>query len=349
MQLHKNPRVITLAAELGVGTGNPVTGITSLCIRKITAIVKKCGGVRSIAELEALVCRELRLVFEEAWSDEDLESIITKYVRLGEIAFLALRSGFDQGKFGTLMQRRHIDATSHDRYVAIIDCRGDKAHRRFFTRWHEIAHLLTSTRQILLPFNRSPERDPVEQVIDIVAAEVGFYPPLFVPILRQELGSRELTFDVVEQVRESACPEASFQSTLSACVRHAPHPTLLVEATLGLKRDEERALAQSSLFPAEAPTPKLRAVTVIPNDAARASGLRIHSNMRVPEESVMYFDISRDADTVEEHVGPENLAIWTDSVGNHLEAQPVRIQARRSGHRVVALVTPLRASTKPTS
>ena len=60
--------------------------------------------------------------------------------------------------------------------MAVIDCRGGKLARRFFTRWHEIAHRLTThaDRGDEEPAYRS-EHDPIERMMDEIAGHVGFY------------------------------------------------------------------------------------------------------------------------------------------------------------------------------
>ena len=53
--------------------------------------------------------------------------------------------------YGALVQRRNAGPTDPDRFVAVIDSRGGKLARRFFTRWHEIAHRLTTDADMLEP------------------------------------------------------------------------------------------------------------------------------------------------------------------------------------------------------
>src|ERR1051325_647483 len=208
-KLDSEQEVLKIAAGLKVDwQQNAVQNIIALCHEKISKWLKGAPKIRSIRELEVLVCQKVKLVFEEVRSDEDLTEIVRKYLGLGEPIFATLKSDLDEKTFATLIERRKIDGNSNDRYVAVIDCRGNKAARRFFTRWHEIAHLLTLQGQLELPLHRSTtDQNPTERLMDTIAGEIGFYDPFFPPILREEVAKeRGLTFAAVERIRERFCP-----------------------------------------------------------------------------------------------------------------------------------------------
>ena len=104
--------------------------------------------------------------------------------------------------------------------------------RRFFTRWHEIAHRLTThaDRRRTEPAYRS-EHDPIERLMDEIAGHVGFYGPIFDPAFRAAHGGKALlTFETVEAVIDGGFPDASFQATLFACTRKLPTPVIYLEA-----------------------------------------------------------------------------------------------------------------------
>src|SRR5690349_16741715 len=131
-KLDREQEIIQLAAGLKVDwQQNAVRNIIALCHQKISVWLKNSPKIHSICELEELVCRKLKLVFESVRSDEDLTKIIRKYVGLGEPVFRTLKADLDDKTFATLIERRKIDGRSHDRYVAVIDCRGEKGARRF--------------------------------------------------------------------------------------------------------------------------------------------------------------------------------------------------------------------------
>jgi hypothetical protein len=339
------PAIMRMASELELDwRRDPVSEIIAYCVRKITGWLKDFGPVHTVADLEGRICERLRLVFEEVWADDELEQVVAKYIGLGEPVFATLRHDLDETTYGACLERRSITGNSYDRYVAVIDCRGGKGNRRYFTKWHEIAHLLTLTRQLELPFHRSTDRCPVERLMDKIAGEIGFYDPIFRPAVAEavrEVGS--LTFEVVDAVRVEHCPDASFQATLIACARRAPGPAVYVEAEMAYKKQELARLrsGQHDLFPRERPAPQLRARVVVPNDKAKAAGLRIDRNMRVPEDSVIHslwvrgegLEAGIDAD------GVESLRDWKHSNGDAVGDLDVRVEARLVPDKVIALVT----------
>lgn len=346
-KLDSEKDIIKLAAGLKVDwQKNAVQNIISLCHEKISKWLKSAPPVRSIKQLEALVCKKLRLVFHEVWNDEQLADVIRKYVQLGEGIFATLKHDLNEKTFATLIERRKIDALSEDRYVAVIDCRGQKGARRFFTRWHEIAHLLTFQGQLELPLHRSTtQKDATERLMDVIAGEIGFYVPIFMPILSQEVAKDDgLNFETVDRIRERFCSEASYHSTLNASISRANLPALLITIGLGYKREEERQLksSQDEMFPVERPTSKLRVLTVASSAVARGTKLQIHRNMQVPEKSLlfrMFFNPDED-----EATGTENLGIWRHtSDGRSLARIEVSIQARRIENTVIAIISPAHA------
>jgi len=342
-KLSQEKEVVQLAAVLQVDwRQNAVENIINLCQSKIASWLPKSSKLSSIQELERIVCQKLKLVFEMVWNDDDLTQIIRKYLNLGEPIFGTLKADLDDKTFATLIERRKVNASSPDRYVAVVDCRGVKAARRFFTRWHEIAHLLTLHGQLELPLHRST-KSPTERLMDAIAGEIGFFDPLFNPILVEEMRKEgRLSLTVVESVRERFCPEASFQATLNACVKRCGSPVVVLEVGLGLKKKEEKTLksCQGELIPSEPPKAKLRVLSVVGNKWATKSNLMIHRNMQVPTSSLihkLYFQ--GDPNMVSEGAGYENLAIWRHSDGTALGNIGMFIQAKKLQDSVVAIVT----------
>lgn len=339
--------IYSLAEELGVSGDAPVSGILDYCHRRIDAWVAESGGVKNIDALELLVTQKLQMVFEEIRTEDDWERLKEVYARgKKEFVFGAIRTRFDDDQdltYGALVQRRNATASDPDRFVAVIDCRGSKLARRFFTRWHEIAHRLTTHTDMPEPVYRS-EHDPIERLMDEIAGHVGFYDPLFRPVYQQALLNRShLNFGMVEAIISEAFPAASFQSTLFACVRRLPTPVVYLEATLAHKKDTKGKLATPSLFDDEPPPGELRAVKVIPNKAALQDGFTIPDNMRVPADSVIHSLF--DADPVTDGNGEECLSQW-ESQGRSLGRCAVVVEARKVPGRVIAIVQPVEAMKK---
>jgi len=338
------PEIFSLADELGVGGAAPVNGILDYCHRRIDAWVAEAGGVPNIDALEALVTQKLQMVFEEIRTDEDFDRIADEYARKKkDPVFGSLRFQFNHAEnpiYGMLLQRK-TTTDALDRFVAVIDCRGSKLARRFFTRWHEIAHRLTTHTDMPEPVYRS-EHDPIERMMDEIAGHVGFYDPLFQPAYQQaNLGQPHLKFGTIETIINDAFPTASFQSTLFACTRRLPTPVVYLEATLAHKKDVKRRLATPSLFDDDPPLGELRAVKVIPNKAAQQDGFTIPTNMRVPAASVIHSLF--DADPMTDGNGEECLSQW-ESQGRSLGRRAVVVEARKVPDRVIAIVQPVEAA-----
>ena len=245
------------------------------------------------------------MVFEEIRSDADFDRITDQYARAKkDPVFATMRLRFDDAEnptYGALVKRKNVADDAPDRFVAVIDCRGTKLARRFFTRWHEIAHRLTThaDQGATEPAYRS-EHDPIERMMDEIAGHVGFYGPFFEPVFREaHAGKALLTFETVKAVRQSGFPEASFQATLNACAKRLPTPVVYLEAAIAYKKAVKKRIEDDSpgLFGKEEPPEgQLRAVTVVANDAAHQEKFMIPNNMRVPESSVIRSLFVADAD-----------------------------------------------------
>lgn len=345
-RLADEPEIITLASELGLDWRvNAVTEVVNFCLAKIAKWAKEHGPIATLAELERVVCGAIGLVFEEIHQDPDLERIVEKYVGLREFGFAALRDDFDESTFAAVLRRNNVTSDAPDRFVAVIDYRGSKAARAFFSRWHEIAHLLTLPHQREFVFHRSTTtRPPTERLMDQIAGEIGFYDPIFGPAVAGAVrDAGTLSFEVVEAIRVEHCPNASFQATLIACVARAPVAAIYIEAETRYKKLELAHIrsGQGDLFPADRPIPKLRACVAVPNDEARAAGLRIDRNMQVPEESVIHslWVVGEGSDDLIHAEAVESLGDWKHSDGEAVGHLDVRIEARRVRDKVIALVT----------
>lgn len=347
-RLDSAPEIVTLASELGIDWRNsPVRNIVNFCLHKIALWLKESGPLTCIVELQELACQRLSLVFEEVWDDEDLDRIIRKYVNAGEPAFAYLKRDLDEKTYATLLERHNITGMASDRYVAVIDCRGEKAARRFFSRWHEIAHLLTLVRQLELPFTHRSQDDnsPLERMMDTVAGEIGFYEPLFSLVINDVMSAAgRFSFGAAEQIRTRFAPEASFQSTLFASIRFLSEPVLYVEAAMGLKKHEQalERSRQMNLLPIAPPVAKLRVVSVIQNEAAKRHNFRVDRNMMVPSNSLIATHFGRPE--LPSCVGCEDFSIWRHSNGQAVGRGLIHIETRFQGNHVVALVQPAAAA-----
>jgi hypothetical protein len=309
-----------------------VSEILSHVKRRVRNVAQKFSSA-TLNDLLTATAEEVRTVFKEIHSNEDLENLQSTYFALGETGFANLHNELDPRGYAITLKR--INPAKWDRaYVSVIDCRGDKAFRTYFSKWHELAHLLTLTQQTRLVFRRTHATalvDAEEGLMDLIAGEVGFLAD-FIP----SHGFGDISFEMIESVRRQVSPDASYQAASIGIVRALPRPCILLEARLALKKSEERNKAQLRLaIPVHVePTASLRAVHVTTNQAARDIGIYLPKNWKVPPESVVaaVFKFGGSARA------QETLGWWRTSSGARLPNCQVKVEARRVGDSVIALL-----------
>jgi hypothetical protein len=343
--LFLDPKVISLANTLQANGPDAVAAIRRFCQKRIHHLIRGVGKIVSVQALAKIVCEKLNLFVHEVWSDVDLRSVVNLYLEQGERVFAFLETDLRPDTYGVLM-RLQKPTNSGFRWVAVVDCRGEKQHRRFFTLWHEIVHRITAVDQYELPFHRTfvgaVNKDPIEKLTDIVAGDLGFFEPLFVPVLVREVAAaKRLDFDAVERVRSEFCPEASFEATLNACVSRVDYPMILVKARMALKKSERDRInsPQQYLFPPARPNPQLRAVSAVANEAAKKVSFHIPANMRIPKSSIIMRLFLEQEPLIGQGEASENLKYWTSSDGGSLSACRVNVHAKKIYDQVFALIS----------
>lgn len=338
--LKSSVAVHTLARDLGiVHPTDPVSQIVGYCEERVRKFLKEFPDAQGLTGLLDLVAARVQTCFRVVKTDDELLSLRDEYLRRGETAFANLTQELGPDVFGmtlSLQKRQPWELP----FVSIIDGRGEKIWRGYFTKWHELAHLLTLTSQSRLAFKRTHRTEiasPEESLMDIIAGRFAFYAPV---IRKHARGA--ISFEAIENLRQQLCPEASKQSSVIGIMEAWSSPCLLVTAEMGLKKGEQTGLNQRRFGFSKDPESKLRATRVKANDEARGAGFKIFENMRVPEQSVI-FRVHGDALSYGDQ--REDLSWWKTSDGTVLSARPVRVEARRStgdfGDFVEALISPL--------
>lgn len=337
--LRSSLQLSRLAQELGVPVKiNPVDGIMNFCEQRISQLMCDFPDCATPAEMLNCIAAKVQIIFEEVESDDDLHRIVKKYVAMGEMGFLILEEELSGETFGITIKRQRREEWE-PLYVAVIDCRGDKSARAYYTKWHEIAHVLTLTDETRTSFRRTHSslsvEDPEERMMDMIAGKLGFHPTMTSKFMR---AYDEISFEAVDELREHLCPGASRQASLINFARFWHKPCVLVNAAMSLKKQQEAATNQQGFFFHEEPKEELRAVRVTRSDAAREVKFAVHPNWRVPERSVIHRAYFGDVDCAE---AIENLNWWETSSGSRLDNQQVRVQARRTRDCVHALIVPV--------
>jgi len=336
-KLDKSSVIRTLAMDLGIKkVNNPVEDILKLCEKRIKKILKEFPDCNTLQGLLDAVAAKMNTEFFEIRYDADLENIKSRFIRKGEKIFANLETELDDEVLGITFKRTKREPWERQ-FVSVIDCRGSKGFRAYFTKWHEIAHLLVLTGQQRLKFMRtnlkSSNVDPEEAMVDIIAGRFGFYPPF----IQKKAYDCDLTFERIDEMRAELCPESSFQAALIGFVKAWPEPCILVYCELALKENEKASLAQQRSDFHDGPVPLLRATKITLNRAAIESSFRIHRNMRVPTSSVIYNLHEGYEDFAE---AEENLSMWESSGGKKLNNIPIIVRAQRYGSGIFILICP---------
>lgn len=348
-QLGREPQIVKLAKDLGLDwRGDCLGTIRGYALAQIDRIIR--GSPIPIASLDLLrwvVADKFRLKLEFIYTDDDIERIVNDYPDFHPLLRRRLVHEFvNSGTEGITLERDASDPRVF-RYLAVVDARGDRAPRAYFTAWHEVAHLLLHPAQFPFPgFRRTPSeaqrsKDPLESLVDHVTGRVAFYPPLFRPTLERTLEERgELTFDALDVIREAAAPTASLFATAMGAVHLLNEPALFVTAELALKAEEHRfsrGAQQTFEFALVGVEEKLRVTIVAPNDLVLGSSIEIRRNMRVPDGSALVTAYKSATDIT--LCGDEDQKSWETSHGGPLAPLALRVQAARRGRYVYGLIT----------
>jgi hypothetical protein len=316
-----NSAIAEIAAQLGLVTrGDSAAAIVEWCQAKTAAFMTEYGGCGDCDELLALCAQKTGTRFEVIDTLEALDALVRTFLAHGENQFATLESEFERGVLGVTFRLRRPNPWDCP-FVSVIDARGERRHRAWFTRWHELGHLLTLATSSRPSFCRThvPElmRDPEELLVDRIAGACAFHPELVKP-----LADSALTFHKLESVRTRLCPQASIQSAQIGLVQAWPSACLLLDCCWASRRGDLREKEQ------------LRAVKVIANHAARQARLRIHPNMRVPEQSIIHKSCATAG--IMDRV--EDLSWWSSSSGAVLPRRRVLVSSKKAGDVVQALV-----------
>jgi len=334
--LKNSVKVWKLARDLGITPSvDDVGDIIGYCNRRIRQFLKEFGECDTLDGLLECAAAKVGTFFIEIDSDQTLAKVAREYVQRGERMFANLERELAGEVYGVtfrLQKRENWES----RFVSIIDCRGPKAFKSYFTKWHEVAHLLVLTDQSRLTFARTHEsgsRDPEEALMDVIASRFGYY----APIIRRHANGR-ISFTAIESIRSRLCPDASRQSAVLGMVEAWPTASVLIRAEMAVKRGELENPNQSAFGFRLGASQALRAVRTTANEAARKAGIYVYPNMRVPESSVIHEVF---AGSLSDGQQSENLSSWTTSQGRRLAACPIVVEARLAGDAVEALITPL--------
>ena len=346
--LSTKPEVIQLANHLNVSTrGDCIKNLRTFALRTVEGFLSSYPvKADSINLLFKIVCDKLSVKVELIETDEDIRRISDEYREFNGVLASILESEFVRGNTEgiTLHATEHIEGFR--KFLAIIDARGERRSRAYFTKWHEIVHLLLPTKdqeaEILRrsPTQKIKEKDPIESVIDHVAGYLAVYEPIFKPVLLSKVDELGFSFAAIEQARDCCLSEASLLATMIRSINFFDFPVLFLQLDMKLKKEEEKLANSSQLnfdFFKSSVEEKLRISRLIWNEKAKSGVFQLQQNMRVPNDSVLSNAYYSEVDIT--YQAEENQNWWETSKNGALSKLPISVQAVKRGRYVYGLVT----------
>lgn len=342
--LAAHPSVVAHARALGLSPrGDALRAIRIYAVEQVDAIISDAGDVRTLGDLFERVKDRYSVRVEFLRDASDLPRIAARYASFHPHLRARLEQEFlRDGTEGLTLERDQWDPRFH-RYLAVIDARGERASRAYFTAWHELTHLVVHPSQLQFPgFRRTTveivQKDPLESMVDHVAGELGFHRPIFQPLLLTAVGEHGVSFRAVEAARDGLDPLPSLFATAIAAVNQVDSPAVFVDVQLALKKAavREQHSGQQFLSFASPPPAVPRATKVVPNAAAKHAGFAIHKNMRVPPTSVLQAVLEHPTDI--DLVATEDQAAWESTGRGHLAPLSMTVHAARRGRYVYGLL-----------
>lgn len=299
--------------------------VKAACLARVAPVLKKllpCTGEEIALGLGESLC----LKFEEIHGPHDVAKLEDHYLKgKKEIGFAQLRDELENpGVDALLFQRMHAKAGDPDSWVAVLNLQESGA-KAYWNRFHELSHRIAEPPQKILPLRRHQfeASNPVEALIDSVAAEMAFYEPVFRPLVMDYARTNQLSFEVIEQIRQRYAPTASLLSTMKAVVKYWPRAAASLTA-------EFRGRLNS---PGE--DVALRVTSQGHNDYADRQGLKFFPNMRAPLGSPVHAAYV----SGELQNAVERLDKWQTSSGKSLAAITVFTSACLINGRVYAVLS----------
>jgi hypothetical protein len=335
--LTRHPKLKQLVRNLHIpDDGDCLRELRDHAITSVKQMLKE-WSVETISELRSLVADKLSVKIEFIREDQDIECLAAKYGQVMGGFRQLLRAEFIKSDTEGLLIDNPKPGRGGRDYLVLVDARGSRKMRAYFTAWHELAHLLLYPRKqaVFEGFRRTPTpeaklKDPVESAVDHIAGLLAFWEPLFKPALLNA-ASGGFSLEAIERACVEVAPGASLQSACLSAVRIWEEPVAFVTAAVSPKIDGT--------------APCLRVRNIVANDPARDIGCEVRRQMRVPPASA----ISRAFGDLlaNRYCGMEDQADWEVSGQGSLSALVWQVEAMRRGSVVYGLLSSMTVRSCP--
>jgi hypothetical protein len=298
--------------------------VVDACVRKVQPVIDAHTGCTGETIVGA-IAKHLGVRFEEVKTPADIDILEQRYlVEQRELGFGRLAQELaDPSVDALLFQRLHVEQDAPDRWIAVINLQETES-RGYWSRPHEIVHRLAESPQQRLPFfrHRADSENRIERIVDLGAAELAFPQSVFGQLV-QDVTRRELTWDLVQAIRQQFAPTSSVLAAAKAFLRNWPQPAfLLVAKVRGRRQRPSIDVALRIDIEGFSPSTERSAVWFFPN-------------MRVPDTSPIW----RSHESMRSITEYENLATWSTSRGDTLPACRALTSGLHLGSVVYGLVS----------
>lgn len=281
VDVDRDPEVQRIARILGIGGPDLGEKLCESAVEQVTRHMERFDiDPATLEDVHRVVLDLTGVKVERVENDHDLARISRKYAKRQAAVGVQLDFEFARNTEAVVFRDDSGDAR-RPTFTALVDSRGKREYRAWFAERHEPAHLLIPDPSGKVAWRRTTtERpEPIEQVVDAIAARVGFWEPIVQPALDLALRQESSVLEAFERARTELAPRASRESCFRAFVRLVPFPLTLLRTSLSCRRGDPDN-NEGSLC--------LRATTVIRNQAAERAGILVWPNFRIPAHSVLH-------------------------------------------------------------
>lgn len=327
-RIDADPTVRAAAEQLGIpGSRMLLSAICDATEHQVHKWIDELGeSPATLDDVHRIVLNRSRVRIERIECDEDLKRVESKLKALS--VPVQLQFEFARDTEAVVVRNDSADTRSSSQYLAVVDARGDRIHRAWFGERHEPSHIVSRdpSAKVLSRRTKVERPEPIEVVVDAVAARIGFWEPVVLPVFNNELSRQPTVLEALEATKGVLAPGASVEATYRALARFCPRPLVILRSGEGCRtadRDSDPAKSWA-----------LRAQTVIRNEMAPSVGMQVWRNYRIPTDSVIASAISRWPVVLSEE---DNLGRWTSESGRSLASHPVRVTAKGSWATIESL------------
>src|SRR5687768_6027457 len=128
-------QICKLAEDLELDTDDdPIRAILKHCETRIVKMMADSDDCQTLSQMLDWVANKVGTTFEMIRTDDELREVQERYLQRNERGFVQLEKDLSDNVFGQTIKLRNQEPWESP-FVSVIDCRGPKAARAYFTKW----------------------------------------------------------------------------------------------------------------------------------------------------------------------------------------------------------------------